>query len=140
MNNKEPTTLIEIYSDGSCRKNGTGGYASYNLNTDTIVYGKATNTTNNRMELYAAISAIENIKDYSKVVIYSDSKYVVNCINSWVNDWYKSNKISMMKNNDLLRLLKIHLDRLIISAIWVKGHADNKYNNLCDQIAQEVSN
>jgi len=134
---------VTIYTDGACSGNpGPGGWAAI------LSYGKAKReisggekeTTNNRMELLGVISALEALKEPCEVVVFSDSKYIVDAIEKgWAERWQKNgwmrNKKEEAKNPDLwerlLSLLKVHDVRFI----WVKGHAENEYNNRCDELA-----
>lgn len=138
---------VTVYTDGACSGNpGAGGYAAvllYNGQTKEISGGEA-NTTNNRMELCAIIAGLEALKEPCEVELYSDSKYVLDSITKgWVYSWRKNNWIKSDKkpalNRDLweklLRLIEIHK----VSYVWVKGHAGNPYNELCDRLAVEQS-
>lgn len=132
-----------IYTDGSSLGNpGPGGYGI------VILDGKKTKelsqgyrkTTNNRMELLATIVALEKLPKNATVELFSDSSYVVNAINKhWLENWQKkgwktANK-KPVKNKDLwLRLLKL-LPHYHINWHWVKGHAGNQYNEVCDRLA-----
>ena len=137
---------VEIYTDGACTGNpGKGGFGAvliYNGSEKQINRGYR-KTTNNRMELMAAVESLRLLKEECDVSLYSDSKYLTDAINkhwidSWVkNGWRKSDKKAVL-NRDLwealLELIKIHR----ISFIWVKGHAGNKYNEICDTLAVEA--
>ena len=134
---------LKIYTDGACSGNpGKGGYCAiliYN-GKEKIVSGSELDTTNNKMELLAVIKGLQALKEPCSVELFSDSQYVTDAFNKgWItawqkNDWKTSSK-KQVKNRDLweelLRLLSIHLVRFV----KVKGHADNEYNNRCDQIA-----
>ena len=137
---------VEIYTDGACTGNpGKGGFGAvliYNGSEKQISCGYR-KTTNNRMELMAAVESLRLLKEECDVSLYSDSKYLTDAINqhwidSWVkNGWRKSDKKAVL-NRDLwealLELIKIHR----ISFIWVKGHAGNKYNELADRLAKKA--
>jgi ribonuclease HI len=134
---------IIIYTDGSSRGNpGPGGYGIVLISGP---YRKELSqgyrlTTNNRMELLGVIVALETLKnDNSIVTIYTDSKYVVDSIEKgWVFGWQKKN-FAGKKNPDLwIRFLKIY-PKHRVKLIWVKGHAENKENNLCDKLAVEAA-
>lgn len=134
---------IHIYTDGSSRGNpGPGGWAtllSYNDNIKEISGGYRY-TTNNRMELISVINALKALKKKNlEIIVYSDSKYVVNSINKgWLLNWEKQ-KFQNRLNADLWQeYLNISKD-LNIKVIWVKGHADNKFNNRCDVLATKES-
>lgn len=139
---------VIIYTDGACSGNpGPGGWGSilmYKENKKEISGGKS-NTTNNVMELTAVIEGLKLLKFPCKVKLYSDSAYVVNAFNQkWIygwlkNGWKNSNK-EPVKNKELWQqlyeLTKIHE----VEFIKVKGHADNKYNNRCDELARNAIN
>lgn len=128
-----------IYTDGAARGNpGPGGYGVV-LQWGTVIKELAQgyrHTTNNRMELMAVIAGLEMLtRDNLDVVIYSDSAYVVNAIEKgWLAGWVKKG-FKDKKNPDLwkryLQVAKKHK----IKFVWVKGHADNKWNNRCDELA-----
>ena len=129
-----------IYTDGSSRGNpGAGGFGAI------LMYGNKQKelsqgyrlTTNNRMELLAVIAALETLtKKNISVKIFTDSQYVVNSVEKkWLDGWIKTDFKGGKKNKDLwLRYANIakHFD---IKFYWVKGHADNPFNNRCDQLA-----
>ncbi|MCO5248761.1 MAG: ribonuclease HI [Chitinophagales bacterium] len=136
--------LIEIYTDGASRGNpGPGGYGVVlkSGKHEKRLSGAYRLTTNNRMELLAVIIGLEALKTVdNKVTIYSDSKYVVDSITKgWVFNWIKKTDFGKKKNPDLWqRYLSLHKKHQI-QFIWVKGHADNFYNNICDQLATEAA-
>ena len=134
---------IIIYTDGSAKGNpGNGGYGVVMISG---VYRKELKqgfrlTTNNRMELLAVIVALEGVKkEGSEIIIYSDSKYVVDAVGkNWVFEWEKKN-FNKKKNSDLwIRFLKIYRKQKV-SFFWVKGHADNKENERCDILAVQAA-
>ncbi len=136
-----PTTPpeITIYTDGSSRGNpGSGGYGIVLMSGQyrkEVSHGYR-RTTNNRMELLAVITALEMLKiPNSAVTLYTDSKYVADAVNeNWLAGWIKK-QFKNVKNIDLwLRFLKI-FPKHRVKIVWVKGHADNPYNNRCDQLA-----
>jgi len=134
---------ITIYTDGSSLGNpGPGGYGVILISgphRKELSQGFQL-TTNNRMELLAVIVGLETIKiPNSAVTIYSDSKYVVDSIEKgWVFGWVKKN-FAGKKNPDLWkRFLQIYAKHKI-KFVWVKGHADNNENNLCDKLAVEAA-
>ncbi|MCL2702682.1 MAG: ribonuclease HI [Defluviitaleaceae bacterium] len=135
---------IDIYTDGACSGNpGPGGYGAVLLykTAKKEINGGFTLTTNNRMELLAAITALELLKEPCEINLYSDSRYLVDGITKgWAlrwrqNGWMRNNKEKAL-NSDLwerlLTLLSQHSARLI----WVKGHASNELNNRCDELAR----
>ena len=134
---------IKIYTDGSAKGNpGKGGYGIVMLfqeHRKEISQGFRL-TTNNRMELLAVIVGLESIKKLNeKVIVFSDSKYVVDAVEKrWVFSWEKTN-FGKKKNPDLwIRFLKIYRKHHV-SFIWVKGHANNVENERCDFLAVESS-
>lgn len=131
--------LLTIYTDGASRGNpGPGGFGAvliWGTKEKEISEGYRL-TTNNRMELLAVIKALEALKkDHQQIVIFSDSKYVVEAVEKgWVFGWQKKG-FAGKKNPDLwMRFLKLY-QKHEIRFQWVKGHADNPYNNRCDQLA-----
>ena len=136
----------KIYTDGACSGNpGPGGWGAVifdNNNKQKNISGSEKNTTNNRMELSAAIMALKKIKTSSEILIYTDSTYVKNGITEWVlkwkrNGWKNSNK-KPVKNKDLWVKLDNLCDQNKVSWKWVKGHSNNKYNNLADELATQA--
>lgn len=137
---------VTIYTDGGCRGNGSsknvGGYGivlMYKENVKEVKKG-FTNTTNNIMELLSVIDALRMLKEPCKVSIYSDSAYVVNAINNkWIISWQRKNWVTSNKEQvknielwkQLIELIKVHY----VTFNKVKGHADNRYNNRCDELA-----
>ena len=133
-----------IYTDGSSRGNpGPGGYGIVMLwgdKTKEIAAGYRL-TTNNRMELLAVIIALQNLtKKNITVSIFTDSQYVVNSIEKkWLNNWIKTDFKGGKKNKDLwLQYHELAKD-FNVKMKWVKGHADNKYNNRCDELATQAA-
>lgn len=139
---------VIIYTDGACSGNpGPGGWGSilmYKGNKKEISGGKS-NTTNNIMELTAVIEGLKLLKFPCKVKLYSDSAYVVNAFNQkWIYGWlkngWKNSSKEPVKNKELWQelysLTKIHE----VEFIKVKGHADNEYNNRCDELARDAIN
>ncbi len=131
--------LIEIFTDGSSRGNpGPGGYGAIlrcGPHYREISEG-FTLTTNNRMELLAVIVALEALKkEGSEVVVYSDSKYVVEAVNKgWVFDWERKDFAKRLNSDLWVRFLAVYR-RHNVRFVWVKGHADNPMNNQCDRMA-----
>lgn len=134
---------VDIYTDGACSGNpGIGGYCAiliYN-GIEKIVSGNEKETTNNRMELLAVIKGLEALKEKCKVNLYSDSQYVVDAfLQGWIENWqsngWKTANKKPVKNPDLWLKLLEYNNVHEINFIKVKGHADNEYNNRCDQIA-----
>lgn len=134
---------VEIYTDGACSGNpGPGGWGAilvYNGKEKELSGGEKS-TTNNRMELTAAISALEALKEPCRVELYSDSKYLVDAVQKgWLDNWVKKNwrkaDKSPVLNPDLWQRLIAASERHDIVYHWVKGHAGHKYNERCDALA-----
>jgi ribonuclease HI len=131
---------IKIYTDGSSRGNpGPGGFGAILLwgsHRKEISRGYRL-TTNNRMELLAVISGLEAItKKELPVIIYSDSQYVVRAIEEgWLKNWIATDFKGGKKNKDLWTRYYKLARNMKIKMIWVKGHADNPFNNRCDELA-----
>jgi ribonuclease HI len=132
--------MITIYTDGSSRGNpGPGGYGAILMYKDIrkeISQGFRL-TTNNRMELMAVIMGLKAIKNKEMpVCIYSDSQYVVNAVEKgWLVNWIKTDFKGGKKNKDLwLEFYKLAKGKSL-KFIWVKGHANNPFNNRCDELA-----
>ena len=134
---------VTIYTDGACSGNpGPGGWGAVLMYKDVKkeMSGAEKDTTNNRMELFAAISALRALKEPCEVDLYSDSAYLCNAINEdWLTQWkeknWRNDNKKDVKNVDLweelIKLMEIHK----ITFIKVKGHADNEFNNRCDKLA-----
>lgn len=137
-------TEISLYTDGAARGNpGKGGYGAlliYGNHKKEISKGFK-HTTNNRMELWALIAGLEAITNREiPVTIYSDSKYVVDSINKgWLETWMKTNFKGGKKNPDLWKQYHALSKFFTIKIVWVKGHADNPYNNKCDELATSAA-
>ena len=137
---------IEIYTDGACSGNpGPGGWGAmlmYKGNKKEISGGKE-NTTNNVMELTAVIEGLKLLKFPCKVKLYSDSAYVVNAfIQKWIYGWikngWKNSSKEPVKNKELWQELYELTKTHEVEFIKVKGHADNEYNNRCDELARNA--
>jgi ribonuclease HI len=131
--------VITIYTDGSSRGNpGPGGFGIVLMcgqYRKDVACGFR-RTTNNRMELLGVITALEMLKIPNSIVtLYTDSKYVSDAVNqNWLAGWVKKN-FKNVKNPDLwVRFIRIYKQHKV-KFVWVKGHADNQYNNRCDQLA-----
>lgn len=134
------TNQITIYTDGSSRGNpGPGGYGTILMWGDKVkeLSQGFRRTTNNRMELWAVIAGLEQLKRKDiPVVIYSDSQYVVNAVEKgWLKTWIATDFKGGKKNPDLWRKFYELSRPFQIRFVWVKGHADNPYNNRCDKLA-----
>jgi len=130
---------IVIHSDGSCYPNpGFGGYGAVIIHPDKkedYISNGEKNTTNNRMELIAAIVPMNRFKEKRNIILYSDSQYVVNGINKWLEGWKRKNKV--MKNMDLWNKIYALKNLHNIKARWVKGHSGDRYNELADMLSTE---
>ena len=134
---------VDIYTDGACKFNpGPGGFAAilvYN-GREKEVSGGEKSTTNNRMELLAAINGLKMLKESCEVTLYSDSKYLIDSVEKgWVyswqkNGWRKADK-SPALNPDLWQELLGLLDMHTVNFVWVKGHNGHEYNERCDRLA-----
>ncbi|MDP4264152.1 MAG: ribonuclease HI [Bacteroidota bacterium] len=135
---------ITMYTDGSSRGNpGPGGYGVILISghhRKELSQGYRL-TTNNRMELMAVISGLEALKkDGSRVTIYSDSQYVVKAIEEgWLKNWIATNFKGGKKNRDLWMRYYHLAQKHTIRFKWVRGHADNPYNNRCDELATQAA-
>ncbi len=135
---------IVIHTDGGCHGNpGPGGWAA------TLAYGHHVRevsggepaTTNNRMEMQAAIKALEALKESCEVEVFTDSKYLMDGVTSWLAGWKKKgwriNSKKPLKNEDLWRALDAAVSRHEVQWKWLKGHAGHAGNERCDQLANE---
>lgn len=133
---------ITIYTDGACSGNpGKGGWGAVLIYKDNVkeISGGEMLTTNNKMELTAVIQALKLIKKNIDIVIFTDSQYVKNGITVWMENWEKNNwknsKKEEVKNKELWLELKDLSSKFNIEWKWVKGHANNEYNNKADFLA-----
>ncbi len=133
---------VTIYTDGGCRGNpGIGGWGvvlKYDGHEKHLFGGEA-ETTNNRMELTAAIKALQALKQSCAVTLYTDSQYVKQGIEQWLANWKKNNwrtaAKKAVKNQDLWQLLDTEVQRHKVKWDWVKGHSGNPGNELADELA-----
>ena len=137
---------VTIYTDGACSRNpGPGGWGAILMFNDLKkeIFGGKKDTTNNVMELTAALEALKILKHPCEVTLYSDSAYLVNGFtNGWIYNWKKNNWITSSKEpvknkelwEELYKMTKIHK----IQFVKVKGHSDNEYNNRCDELARNA--
>ena len=137
---------VTIYTDGACSGNpGPGGWGCilmYNQHRKESS-GSALNTTNNRMEITAALEALKLLKEPCRVDLYTDSAYLCNALKKkWLDTWskngWKTASKSNVENQDLWKELIVELDRHDVQFHKVKGHADNEYNNRCDKLARDA--
>ena len=137
--------MITIFTDGACSGNpGKGGWGAVILNINDkpiLLSGGEENTTNNRMELSAAINAILYFKEKESLEIFTDSKYVKDGIEKWIHKWkqngWKTSNKKPVKNIDLWKKLDEEINRHNVKWNWVKGHADNEYNEKADFLARK---
>ncbi len=147
----EDKAKVDIYTDGGCSGNpGKGACAAVLIFIDSkghqhekIISCAYQLTTNNRMEIMAAIIAFEALKKDADITLYSDSQYLVNAINNhWIDNWEKANwKTSTkkdVKNSDLWKRLLKSMEPHKCSFVWVKGHNDNFYNEKCDEVLKKA--
>lgn len=135
---------VEIFTDGACSGNpGPGGWGvllRWNGVTKEL-YGGEADTTNNRMELTAAIKALNALKEACEVDLYTDSVYVRNGISSWIDSWkannWKTSAKKPVKNAELWQQLDEARSRHKVSWHWVKGHAGHPENERCDELARK---
>lgn len=140
--------IISLYTDGACSGNpGPGGFGYAVVCGDVLVQkgsGGLVSTTNNQMELSAVIEGLKAVSGVQSVLVYSDSSYVVNAFEKhWVNGWKRRNWVksdgSPVLNRELWEQLLSVMERFKdVRFIWVKGHAGNKYNELCDKLAVDA--
>ena len=141
------TKNIIIYCDGACLGNpGPGGYAALLIHkgktvSEKVVAGSEKFTTNNKMELMAAISGLEALKKPCSVEIYCDSQYVIKGITEWLENWqargFKTSNGKAVANEELWRRLSAAVQVHRVSWHWVRGHAGNELNERVDEIAKE---
>ena len=138
--------MIEVYTDGSCLGNpGKGGWAFLVIYKDKIITksGYSDFTTNNQMELTAAIKALHYLKEHNGLIIFTDSNYLKDGINLWIKNWKKNNWLTSQKKPVKNQNLWKKLDELIsdkkISWHWVKGHSINSHNNTVDEMARKAA-
>jgi len=134
---------VIIYTDGACSGNpGPGGWGAILMYKEKKleISGYEAHTTNNRMELMAPIQALKRLKEPCRVQIYSDSAYLVNAFEKhWLDNWQRKNWVKSDKkpveNQDLWQEILAFTGIHQIQWLKVKGHADNPYNNRCDELA-----
>ncbi len=137
---------VQLITDGACSGNpGKGGwacilrYGEHNLE----LFGCEPHSTNNRMELTAAIEGLKRLKESCSVEIVTDSEYVKNGITTWIHGWKKKNWLSSdkkpVKNQDLWKELDEQVNRHQARWTWTKGHASHEDNNRCDELAARAA-
>ncbi|WP_047155421.1 ribonuclease HI [Aneurinibacillus tyrosinisolvens] len=134
---------VIIYTDGACSGNpGPGGWGAVLLYGEhrKEMSGHEDNTTNNRMELKAAVEAMKALKEPCRINLHSDSAYLVNCFKqgwhkNWVKNGWKNSKKQPVENKDLWQEILALMEKHQVQFTKVKGHADNELNNRCDELA-----
>ncbi len=134
--------IVEIYTDGACKGNpGVGGWGVYlrYKEQEKEVFGGDKSTTNNQMELMAAIMALESLKRPCQIRLYTDSKYVLQGITEWMENWkargWKTASRQPVKNVELWRRLDAAIKPHQIEWVWVKGHSGDPGNERADRLA-----
>ena len=139
----EPLDVVEIFTDGACSGNpGPGGWGAV-LCYDEVakeISGGDPSTTNNRMEMMAAIAALEGLKRPARVRLHTDSTYLKDGITKWIHAWkargWKTAAKKPVKNQDLWRRLEAALERHEVTWLWVKAHAGHPENERADALAR----
>ena len=143
MSETRPRKKVNIYTDGACSGNpGPGGWGcilEFGPHTKELS-GYMAGTTNNRMELFAAISGLGALKEPCDVTLYSDSNYLVQAFNDhWIDGWqrrgWKTSGGTPVENQDLWAILLLQTRKHNVQFVKVKGHADHPQNNRCDELA-----
>jgi ribonuclease HI len=137
---------VRLITDGACKGNpGPGGWAfvlRYNEHKREM-YGCAPRTTNNRMELTAAIEGLKALKEPCEVVVVTDSEYVKNGITTWIHNWKRRNWMTSEKkpvvNQDLWQELDALRNKHHVTWEWTRGHASHEDNNRCDELASAAA-
>lgn len=137
---------VEIFTDGSCLGNpGPGGYGvvlRYKKTEKTLSKGYRL-TTNNRMEMLAAVIALQSLKEPCDVILTTDSQYVRQGITQWIHNWkqrgWKTADKKPVKNADLWQALEKETIKHKVDWRWVKGHAGHRENEMCDQLARSAA-
>jgi ribonuclease HI len=137
--------VVEIFTDGACRNNpGPGGWAALlkYRGVEKTISGAEPHTTNNRMEMTAAIRALESLKRPCRVTILTDSQYLKNGVTQWLPKWKRSGWVTSnktpVKNADLWRRLEEAAARHEVEWRWVKGHAGRAENEAVDELARKA--
>jgi ribonuclease HI len=139
----ELESAVTIFTDGACSRNpGPGGWAALLILRDTVrfISGFDPRTTNNRMELFAAISALKALKRQSVANIYTDSRYVQEGIKFWIHRWKRNDWRNASNRPVVNRDLWVELQELVdihrVHWMWVRGHSTDRYNNFVDLLAR----
>ncbi len=141
---------IELFTDGACRGNpGPGGWGALirlkgQPSTEKSLCGGAENTTNNKMELQAAIEGLKALKEPCEVMLYTDSKYVMQGMTEWLQGWkakgWKTAAKKPVKNVEFWQALDEQVARHKVAWQWVKGHSGHRENEIADQLANQGCN
>tara|TARA_Y100000588_G_C14138264_1_gene874844 strand:- start:699 stop:1139 length:441 start_codon:yes stop_codon:yes gene_type:complete len=136
---------LEIYTDGGCHGNpGPGAWAAILKwgNAEKLLSGYVPHTTNNRMEVSAAIEALKVLKRPVEVALYSDSQYLIKGITDYIHNWKRDNwqvaEKKRIKNLDLWKMLNPLVEKHLLTWHWVRGHSGHFYNEKVDKIVQET--
>ncbi|HBO33740.1 MAG TPA: ribonuclease HI [Anaerolineaceae bacterium] len=136
--------LVEIHTDGACSGNpGPGGWAAIlrSGSHEKVISGGEKETTNNRMEVTAALEALRSLNKPSHVSFHTDSSYLLNGATTWLADWKKRDwkrKHGQLQNIDLWKDMDVELSKHQVEWVWVKGHAGNKLNERVDELARKA--
>jgi ribonuclease HI len=137
---------VQVITDGACSGNpGPGGWAAvlrYNQH-EKEMWGSEPHTTNNRMELMAAIEALRSLKEDCEIEVVTDSEYVKKGITEWIHGWKRKGWMTAAKkpviNQDLWKALDEQVNRHKTTWVWTKGHASHTDNNRCDELATRAA-
>jgi ribonuclease HI len=137
---------VQVITDGACSGNpGPGGWAAvlrYNHH-EKEMWGSEPHTTNNRMELMAAIEALRSLKEDCEIEVVTDSEYVKKGITEWIHGWKRKGWMTAAKkpviNQDLWKALDEQVSRHKTTWVWTKGHASHADNNRCDELATRAA-
>lgn len=144
MEENEKTRVVEIYTDGSCEPNpGPGGWAAIIVDggVSTELKGSSPDSTNNRMELTAALEALRKVDKRKRIIIYTDSQYLQKGITEWMKRWKERNwkrKGGALANSDLWKSLSVEIEGREIIWKWIKGHAGHPFNERVDRMARSM--
>jgi ribonuclease HI len=137
---------VQLITDGACSGNpGPGGWAAILRFQEKKkeIWGSEKQTTNNRMELTAAIEGLRALREPCEVEVVTDSEYVMKGITSWIHGWKKKGWMTAAKkpviNQDLWKALDAQVNRHKANWTWTKGHADHEDNNRCDELATRAA-
>jgi ribonuclease HI len=144
LKRQKPTVVL--YTDGSCRGPGKAGGWAFIAVTDSVkteAWGHVAETTNNRMEMMAALAALRTLPDGSDVHLFTDSKYLQLGMKQWIHGWMRNDWRSAtgkdVANRDLWEALHEESLKHVISWLWVKGHNGDRLNERCDRLANAAS-